>query len=132
MKTIVVTVFALTLAMLPIAGCGDADPAVRLNAVEALGLKRGTDAAALALGKALDDEDDEVRFNAALALARLGPAAAPAIPALRAALTDGNRYTMGYAAEALERIGTREALAVLIPFLRIHRWCPLTTRSNLF
>lgn len=112
--------------------CADEDPAVRLNAVEALGLKRGTEAAALALADALDDDDDEVRFNAALALARLGPAAAPAVPALRRALTDGNRYAMGYAVEALERIGTREALAVLVPFLRIARWCPLTTRDSLF
>jgi len=115
-----------------IAGCRDEDPAVRLNAVEALGLKKGSEAAALALADALFDDDDEVRFNAALALARLGPAAACAVPALRRALTDGNRYTMGYAVEALDRIGTPEALKVLVPFLRIHRWCPITTRDNLF
>ncbi|MGF1623478.1 MAG: HEAT repeat domain-containing protein [Alphaproteobacteria bacterium] len=115
-----------------IAGCRDEDPAVRLNAVEALGLKKGSDAAALALADALSDEDDEVRFNAALALARLGPAAAPAVPALRQALTDGNRYTMGYAVEALDRIGTPEALKVLVPFLRIARWCPVTTKDSLF
>lgn len=112
--------------------CRDEDPAVRLNAVEALGLKRGTDAAALALADALFDDDDEVRFNAALALARLGPAAAPAVPALKKALTDGNRYTVGYAVEALDRIGTQEALAALVPFLRISRWCPLTTKESLF
>lgn len=115
-----------------IAGCRDSDPAVRLNAVEALGLKQGNDAMAHALGDALFDDDDEVRFNAALALARLGPAAAPAIPALKEALTDGNRYTMGYAVEALDRIGTKEALAVLVPFLRIARWCPITTKESLF
>ncbi len=113
-------------------GCRHEDPAVRLNAVEALGLKHGTDAAALTLADGLFDDDDEVRFNAALALARLGPQAAPAIPALRQALTDGNRYTVGYAVEALERIGTKEALAVLVPFLRIARWCPITTKENLF
>lgn len=113
-------------------GCRHEDPAVRLNAVEALGLKHGTDAAALTLADALFDQDDEVRFNAALALARFGPQAAPAIPALRQALTDGNRYTVGYAVEALERIGTKEALAVLVPFLSIARWCPITTKENLF
>ena len=115
-----------------VAGCRDEDPAVRLNAVEALGLKKGTPAAAEALGAALFDGDDEVRFNASLALARLGPAAAPATGALVEALRDGNRYTMGYAVEALERIGTPDAQQALIRFLKIARWCPITTTGNLF
>ena len=115
-----------------IAGCGDEDPTVRLNAVEALGLKRGTEAAAAALAGALFDGNDEVRFNASLALARLGPAAAPATGALVEALRDGNRYTMGYAVEALERIDTPEARRALVRFLKIARWCPLTTNGSLF
>ena len=116
-----------------IAGCRDEDPAVRLNAVEALGLKNGPPpAAAEALAAALFDADDEVRFNASLALARLGPAAAPATAALVEALRDGNRYTVGYAVEALERIGTPEADRALIRFLKIARWCPVTTTGNLF
>ena len=116
-----------------VTGCRDEDPAVRLNAVEALGLKRGTPpAAAEALAAALFDADDEVRFNASLALARLGPAAAPATGALVEALRDGNRYTAGYAVEALERIGTPEADRALIRFLKIARWCPVTTTGNLF
>ena len=115
-----------------VAGCRDEDPAVRLNAVESLGLKKGTPAAAEALGAALFDGDDEVRFNASLALARLGPAAAPATGALVEALRDGNRYTMGYAVEALERIGTMDAQQALIRFLKIARWCPITTTGNLF
>ena len=113
-------------------GCRDEDPAVRLNAVEGLGLKKGTPAAAEALAGALFDKDDEVRFNASFALARLGPAAAPATGALVEALRDGNRYTMGYAVEALERIGTREANQALIRFLKIARWCPLTMDGSLF
>ena len=115
-----------------VAGCRDEDPAVRLNAVEGLGLKKGCPAAAEALAAALFDGDDEVRFNASLALARLGPAATPAIGALVEALRDGNRYTMGYAVEALERIGTPEAHQALIRFLKIARWCPITTTGNLF
>ena len=115
-----------------VAGCRDEDPAVRLNAVEGLGLKKGTPAAAEALATALFDDDDEVRFNASLALARLGPAAAPVIDALVESLRDGNRYTMGYAVEALERIGTPEAHRALIRFLKIARWCPITTTGNLF
>ena len=115
------------------AGCRDGDPAVRLNAVEALGLKRGVPAeAAVTLGDALSDPDDEVRFNASLALARLGPAAAPATAALIESLRDGNRYTVGYAVEALERIGTPEAGRALVRFLKIARWCPLTTPGSLF
>ncbi len=85
-----------------------------------------------ALIKALVDPDDEVRFNAALALARLGPAAAPALEALAEALYDGNRYVSGYACEALQRIGTAEALSVLLPFLQAARWCPITNNKNLF
>ena len=115
-----------------VAGCRDEDPAVRLNAVEGLGLKQGTPAAAEALAAALFDADDEVRFNAAFALARLGPAAAPATGALVEALRDGNRYTVGYTVEALERIGTPEAREALIRFLKIARWCPITTTGNLF
>ena len=116
-----------------VAGCRDDDPAVRLNAVEALGLKQGVPAgAAEALARALFDEDDEVRFNASLALARLGPDAAPATAALVEALRDGNRYTAGYAVEALERIGTPEAMRILVRFLKIARWCPVTTTGNLF
>ncbi len=115
-----------------VAGCADQDPAVRLNAVEALGLKKGTASSAQALGVALSDQDDEVRFNASLALARLGPAAAPALDQLLEALRDGNRYTMGYAVEAIERIGTDNAKDALIRFLKISRWCPLTSTKDLF
>ncbi len=115
-----------------IAGSTDDDPAVRLNAVEALGLKAGSPAGATALAAALSDPDDEVRFNASLALARLGPAAAPALPALVDALRDGNRYTAGYAVEALERIATPAAQSALIRYLKIARWCPLTNREALF
>ena len=64
-----------------------------------------------------------MRFNASLALARLGLAAAPATGALVESLRDGNHYTMGYAVEALERIGTPEADRAIIRFLEIARWC---------
>jgi HEAT repeat protein len=113
-------------------GARDPDPYVRINAVEALGLKPASRDAVHALIQSLDDADDEVRFNAALALARVGPGAADAIPALRDALVDGNRYVAGYAIEALERIGTPEALSALVPFLKIARYCPVTSNKNLF
>ena len=113
-------------------GSADEDAYVRINAVEALGLKSGTPTVVNALIAALSDQDDEVRFNAALSLARLGPGAAAAVDALADALYDGNRYVTGYACEALQRIGTFDALQMLLPFLQTARWCPITTTKNLF
>jgi hypothetical protein len=113
-------------------GCGDADVYVRINAVEALGLKQSTPAAVAALAKALSDSDDEVRFNAALALARMGRGAAAAVGALADALNDGNRYVGGYAIQAHDRIGTPEAYAALVPYLKVTRWCPITNNKSLF
>jgi HEAT repeat protein len=110
----------------------DADVAVRVNAVEALGLKRGHRHAVPALAAALRDADPHVRFSAALSLAQAGPAAAAAVPALQAALTDDNRYVPGYAVEALERVNSPQALAALIPFLKRARWCPVTTPASTF
>ena len=114
------------------AACSDLGVHVRINAVEALGLKAAAPVTVAALAAALGDEEDEVRFNAALALARLGPGAAAAVPALEGVLEDGNRYVVGYAVEALERIATREALGVLLPFLKAARWCPITNSGSLF
>lgn len=112
--------------------CDDKDVSVRINAVEALGLKRATPGGVAALAKALSDSEDEVRFNAALALARMGKGAAAAVPALADALNDGNRYVSGYAIEALDRIATPEAYAALVPFLKVARWCPITNNKSLF
>ena len=111
---------------------GDVDAAVRVNAVEALGLKGGHRHAVPALAAALSDPDADVRFSAALSLAQAGPAAADAVPALRAVLTDDNRYVPGYAVEALERIASPEALTALVPFLKSARWCPHTTAASTF
>ncbi len=110
----------------------DAEPRVRINAVEALGLKPGTPASIQALTAALKDEDDQMRFSAAFSLAQLGPVAQPAVPALKMALSDTNRYVPGYAVEALERIGTPDALATLVPYLKTARWCPKTTPASTY
>ena len=115
-----------------LAGSTDEDAYVRINAVEALGIVAATPAVVQALVGALSDSDDEVRFNAALALARIGPPAANAAEALGAALYDGNRYVAGYACDALQRIGTPQALQILLPHLQSARWCPITTTSSLF
>ena len=57
---------------------------------------------------------------------------APTVTPLEEALYDTNRYVSGYAAEALERIGTAEALEALLPFLRTARWCPHTDNQHPF
>ncbi|WP_428375899.1 HEAT repeat domain-containing protein [Lichenicoccus sp.] len=110
----------------------DDEAAVRINAVEALGLRPATASNVAALGNAIRDSDPHVRFSAALSLAQLGPAADPAVPALGEALLDRNRYVPGYAVEALERIATPRALQTLIPFLKSARWCPHTNETSIF
>ncbi len=110
----------------------DPSPGVRINAVEALGLKQGGRGAVAALTRAIKDADTHVRFSAALSLAQLGPAAAPAVPALKDALDDPNRYVPGYAVEALERIGTKDAYQVLLPYLKTSRWCAHTSPKSIY
>ena len=58
------------------------------------------------LSRSLSDADSRVRHNAALTLAKLGPAASAAVPALRRTTADAEPYTRANAAVALERIGT--------------------------
>ena len=111
----------------------DSDTHVRVSAIEALGLKPADDTAVTALCRVLaEDPDDESRSNAALSLWRLGPPATAAIPALAAALYDGDRYVQGYALEALERIGTPAATAALLAHLKTARWCAITSPKSMF
>ena len=115
----------------------DEDVHVRIAAAEALGIVEPTPAIRDALLAALGDPASEVRFDAALSLARaavcgstelMGEAVAP----LEEALFDTNRYVSAYAAETLERVGTPEAFDALVPFLRTARWCPHTDNRKPF
>jgi hypothetical protein len=96
----------------------------RRRAAEAL----GTDGQALAeiagpLGKVLaSDPSGEVRRNAALSLARLGPKAADAVPALAQGMMDENHYVRGFSVYALSRIGTPEATRAVVKHLQTMRW----------
>ena len=115
----------------------DEDVHVRIAAAEALGIIEPTPATRDGLLAALDDPASEVRFDAALSLARAAvrgstEAMARAVAPLEEALFDTNRYVSAYAAEALERIGTREAFDALVPFLRTARWCPHTDNRRPF
>ncbi|MCB0061402.1 MAG: HEAT repeat domain-containing protein [Caldilineaceae bacterium] len=111
---------------------------VRRNGVEALGTlgiknQPATERAAVeALCNGLRDGDGQVRFTSALSLTRLGPESAVAVPALQQALHDENRYVRANAVDALKRIDTDEAKAVLIDYLLASRWCPSTTPDSTF
>jgi HEAT repeat protein len=83
-----------------------------------------------------DQSDDskgksQIRFTAALSIAKLGVKAVQAIPTLKDALyLDENRYVNGNALLALERIGTNEALRIALDYLKMSRWCAKTTSDS--
>jgi hypothetical protein len=96
----------------------------RRRAAEALGTA-GQSAADVSgpLAEALSgDASGEVRRNAALSLARLGPRAAGAVPALAEGMRDENHYVRGFSVYALHRIGTPEATRALTRHLQTMRW----------
>ena len=111
----------------------DSDVFVRISATESLGLNTSGKLSVDALCQILtEDLDDETRSHAALALWRMSPNTDSAISSLAAALNDGDRYVQGYALEALERIGTPEAINVLLPSLKTSRWCSITHPQSMF
>ncbi len=117
---------------------GNDDPAIRRRAAEALGNCQGPDVdeTVPALAALFDDPEDRVRRAGAASVARLaGKLDAPSsdlIQDLKRALSNDNRYVRGLAAKALERIRTPEALEIVIDWLHVSRWCPLTTADSLF
>ncbi|CAF1431726.1 unnamed protein product [Rotaria magnacalcarata] len=83
----------------------------------------------------LEDLKDasHMRFTAALSLAKLGVKAIQAIPSLKEALyLDKNRYVNANALLALKRIGTDEALKIVLHYLEMSRWCAKTTAASLY
>jgi len=114
---------------------GDVD--TRLYAVEALGVigscssEKATEVTH-ALIQGLSDNDDQVRFTAALSLARLRTQASAAVSHLVEALDDYNRYVQAYALMALVNIGTKESQHAVIDHLSSSRWCPLTNINSTF
>ena len=115
----------------------DEDVHVRIAAAEALGLLAPNPDTRDALVVAMRDSASEVRFDATLSLVRAAVQGSSelmteAIAPLEDALYDGNRYASAHAADALERIGTRDAFDALLPFLRTARWCPHTDNHRPF
>lgn len=105
-------------------GLRDAADDPRRRAAEALGTAGQTSMEfTRPLGAVLQsDPSAEVRRNAALSLARLGPNAAAAVPALAQGMTDENHYVRGFAIYALSRIGTPEATQAVVKHLQTMRW----------
>ncbi len=110
----------------------DPSPVVRRTAVESLGLIEDARTAVPVLIPALRDMDDQVRFNACLALSRYRSSAASAIEALAQCLQDENRYVRGFSVEALRQIGTLDALNLVCEHLMEARWCYSTTPDSTF
>ena len=76
--------------------------------------------------------DYRVRRNAALTLAKIGPEAGAAVPAILPLLGDENRYNRFYGGLALRRIGTVRAGEALLDSLFESRWCPLTSTDDMY
>ena len=114
---------------------------IKYNAVEALGnICNGVSNeqilsnVSLGLVQALSDNDEQTRFRACLSMIQIANKVSSPIvlEALETALDDSNRYVRGYAVLALERMGTKESLAILVKELMMSRWDPLTTKNTQF
>ena len=106
---------------------------VRRNAIEALGAIGDFSPELLSdLTEALDDKDYRVRRNAALTLAKFGESGDIAVEALATMLEDENRYNRFYATYLLKQIGTPATRDILFHTLFNARWCPITTKDNMY
>jgi HEAT repeat protein len=115
------TVAAASLGAIGPAAAGEAIPALserlhgddRLAAIKALcGFGAEAKPVVPALIELLRDPSEEVRWNAALTLGKIGPGAQAAVPALIAALKDTDANVREHAAESLGQIGAEARAAV--------------------
>ena len=105
---------------------------VRINAIEALGLKPATPSAVTALSRAIKDADPQARFSAALSLAQIGRAA---VPPFRRCGTRCTTRTDTCRAMPLRPWSASHRPArcrVLLPFLKAARWCPHTSPASIY
>ena len=68
------------------------------------------------------DSSAEVRREAAFSIGRLASDGEGVVEALREACHDSNGHVKGYAAKALERIGTPESLRAVVEYLQTVRY----------
>ena len=120
----------------------DRDAQVRNWGGTALGTGHSSDPAAsiAALESALETDLPDTKYRrqiAAHSIARLaahveGDAAADVTRLLAPHLDSNNRYVRGLAAEALRRLDTPAATELLLEWLSVARWCPITTPDSPF
>ncbi|MDE0228238.1 MAG: HEAT repeat domain-containing protein [Spirochaetaceae bacterium] len=118
----------------------DGDGRVRTWAASALGTGCGAEAeeSIVALAAAIDDDMPDRgyrRQTSAHAIARLAgtveAGAADRVARLLAPhLASGNRYVRGLTAAALRRLGSPAATELLLDWLTVGRWCPITTPDS--
>jgi HEAT repeat protein len=109
------------------------DETIRRNVVEALGLiGSSSELSVKGLELGMQDADDQVRFMAGMAFAKLGSKAQAAVSVIAEALNDENRYVRATAVDALYSINTDKAKDILLRFLRDSRWCSSTTPNSTF
>jgi HEAT repeat protein len=109
------------LELLATARTASAGAGVRFFAVRDLGAFARADVVAT-LGDLLVDPDGRLRAQAARSLGRMGPAARPAVPALRHALFDGDGAVRVASARALGDAGDRSAVPDLVKAAETTGW----------
>ena len=98
-----------------ISGLSDSQEGIRYFSALALG-EIGSTVAIPELRNALEDENPYVRSVSAVALGKIGGLTDVIVPALIARLADEDDLVRGSAAQALEDLGTPEALAAIEGF----------------
>ena len=86
------------------AGLKDRSPGARLAAAEALGRAGQGNKALPVLVAALADSQEATRIQAVMALENLGQTAQPALPELKAAMTDASEYVKRISARAVGKL----------------------------
>ncbi|EFC42848.1 predicted protein [Naegleria gruberi] len=77
--------------------------------------------------------DEQTRYVSVFSTLRIGNQAERSTRALNRVLkTDQCRYVVGFALDALERIGTRDSMRIVLEYLKASRWCYMTTKSSQF
>jgi HEAT repeat protein len=83
----------------------DETSGARLAAAEALALAGEPNKGLPVLIEAMESPQESVRIQAVAALAKLGPAARPALATLKAATTDSSEYVKRISSRALAQLG---------------------------
>lgn len=83
-----------------------------------------------ALAEGLNDEEELVRSDTALALGQIGRPEQGTVSSLANAFKDEKRYVRFHAAVALQTIGTSKSTDALLRFFSTFRCCHSTTNTS--